>query len=221
MTSAQLNGVIAVLSAMLLAGGCSPEAEDDPKTAEVEQSIENPRPTAPLSCFGVVCAPPNQCQTSVRCNWLTRRCSYTANPVGTACDDGNPSTGHDTCAAGICAGIVLPVDDPSTPGDDRAGWVTCVYGSACQDRCCRVSGPSLPWVCSTGGVCPGNVWGQSSCDGPEDCAQGQVCCPMSDDISCRTSCPVETICHTDRDCTTGQVCSQQVGALGQCAAAPT
>lgn len=143
-------------------------------------------------------------------------CNYTSKPVGTACDDRNPSTGNDTCVEGTCAGIVLPLDDPSTPGDDRAGWVTCADGSVCQDRCCLVSGLGLPWVCSTGGVCPGSQWGQSSCDGPEDCAQGQVCCPMSDDISCRSSCAVEALCHTDRDCPTGQVCSQRVEPWVQC-----
>ena len=101
MTSSRLNGVIAVLPAMLLAGGCSPEEEDDPTTAKVEQSTENLPPTAPLSCFGVVCAPPNQCLTSVGCNWPTRRCRYTAKPVGTACDDGNPSTSNDLSAEEI------------------------------------------------------------------------------------------------------------------------
>jgi hypothetical protein len=171
----------------------------------------------PPSCFGVVCAPPNQCQASVSCNLRTRRCSYTPKPAGAACDDGNPDTVNDECNGGSCAGIPLPADDPSTPGDDRPGRITCLDGSTCQDRCCEV-GPHLDWVCATGGVCPADLWGQVSCDGPEDCPTGQVCCPMPDELRCQATCPVDTICHADRDCPTGQVCSGRSGPWGQCAA---
>lgn len=173
------------------------------------------RLSAPLSCYGVVCAPPGPCQATVSCNPFTRGCSYTAVPDGTACDDGNPNTGNDTCAGGTCTGT--PLDVPSTPGDDRRGWVTCLDGQTCQDRCCRVAGPNLPWVCATGGECPAALFGQSSCDGPEDCAAGQVCCPMPDDIACAATCPLEAMCHTDKDCPAGQACSDRVGVWGQCA----
>ncbi len=191
MTSSRLNGVTAVLSAILLAGGCGPGVQDDPTTANVGQ------PAEPL-----------------------HGCSHTAQPMGTGCDDRNGSTGKDACAEGMCSGTVLLMDDPGTPGDDRAGWVTCADGSICQDRCCRVNGPTLPWVCSTGGLCPGNQWGQSACDGPEDCAHGQVCCPGSDNVSCQVSCPFGPLCHTDQDCPTGQVCGQSVAPWAQCVPRP-
>lgn len=39
------------------------------------------------------------------------------------------------------------------------------------------------------------------CDGPEDCAEGEVCCAVGQDGNfCRSSCSDLVVCHDHRDC---------------------
>jgi glucose/arabinose dehydrogenase len=78
-------------------------------------------------------------------------------PDGTACDDGDPCNGAETCLAGICR--------HGTPAPDGT---TCVVGDAChaagtcQAGAC-VAGPALPdgTPCAGGDPCGG----QASCSG--------------------------------------------------------
>src|SRR5262249_25734223 len=59
------------------------------------------------ACTGgddVVCAAADQCHGAGVCDPATGACSSPPLPDGTACEDGDPSTLHDACVAGICQG---------------------------------------------------------------------------------------------------------------------
>jgi hypothetical protein len=88
----------------------------------------------------------------------------------------------------------LTADMPLTVGNEGEGLVTCGSG-ACADTCCD-------GVCSPG--CALEVPTAFSCDGPEDCGTGSLCCGNAEQTQTQcmmaTSCPVYT-CHTSADCT--------------------
>jgi hypothetical protein len=94
-----------------------------------------------------------------------------------------------------------PADDPSTPGDDRAGYVWCGETPASGVTC-----PPDTLCCLTSSSCatheqgcqdPFNV---ATCDGPEDCTgAGERCQMLSHDRTCRAE-GIWTWCHTDADC---------------------
>jgi hypothetical protein len=116
---------------------------------------------------------------------------------------------HPNGVASITASYVDDVDDPNTPGDDRAGWVGCPTVGPCQGSCSGTITPNHPdaWICGRS-TSPTT---QYNCDGVEDCTQGQVCCLAGDFSSCRTECEPAShgswlLCHTNQDCPTGQVC---------------
>jgi hypothetical protein len=100
--------------------------------------------------------------------------------------------------------VPVLADDPNTPGDDRAGWIKCDDNVTCQNACYYTAAPTPGDVF----VCTENRWviGRAYCDGPEDCVQGEVCCPNSDYTHCATTCSLPRVCHTYQDCPTGQLC---------------
>jgi hypothetical protein len=50
----------------------------------------------------VTCAAPDQCHQAGVCQPATGTCTYSNQPDGTPCDDGNPATTDDVCAGGFC-----------------------------------------------------------------------------------------------------------------------
>lgn len=59
------------------------------------------------ACVGgppVICPAGNQCREAGTCQSATGLCTNPPRPDGTACDDGEPCSGRDTCLAGACAG---------------------------------------------------------------------------------------------------------------------
>lgn len=114
---------------------------------------------------------------------------------GETCDDGNHDSGDG------CSSTCQPDDNLATPGDDRAGYVTCSPKSG---------GPSL--TCGPGQFCAYTAdstscvpdQGQSGgfditvCDGPEDCAAGERCFD-NHVVYCGTEGPI-MVCHSDADC---------------------
>jgi cysteine-rich repeat protein len=116
-----------------------------------------------------------------------------------ACDDGNTSAGDG------CGSYCQLDDDWSTPGDDRAGFLTCASVSAGVSLTCR---PDMG-CCDSGTECqPDPSYCQSpfffkDCDGPEDCPTGMQCWAQSKYTGCDAH-PEQTYggvrCHTDADC---------------------
>jgi len=105
------------------------------------------------------------------------------------------------------------VDDPATPGDDRAGYFSCrVSSEVCgpDEFCCGASAGSGRGCIPKGSACgPAPVY----CDGPEDCQAGQSCAWGTSHYG--VSCGVigsgpqwyGAVCHTSADCPAGQACS--------------
>ena len=134
---------------------------------------------------------------------------------GEACDDGNLTSG-DGCSASC-----QREDNAKTPGDDRAGYATCTSSSSgtaltCGDGlgCCPdpTNVPAGPICAATRTDCGFVMAFIVFCDGPEDCAAGQVCLNGKYDNSCVTGQPgpaggYAQLCHSDRDCGTAKCAS--------------
>jgi hypothetical protein len=98
-------------------------------------------------------------------------------------------------------------DDPSTPGDDRAGYVSCSdpatqASMTCGPNlgCCSHAGPS----CAADGTqCSAGQPFFDACDGPEDCAgTGYPCWQGRFGNICSTPAGgFNIVCHTNADCT--------------------
>lgn len=124
-----------------------------------------------------------------------------------------PSPGKIPCA--MAMGMIMSCDvstqecciqnpTPCDGGGDAGG--SDAGADAKPDAACGMgSGGSK---CVAKGTCKGDV--TLACDGPDDCAAGQVCCfkpaaPMTTDegaTTCETTCPMGTavVCHEDKDC---------------------
>jgi len=118
------------------------------------------------------------------------------------CDDGN-TAGGDGCSASC-----LFDDDLGTVGDDRPGFM------ACGDRSCATNGECCGDVSAGMRMCIADpsacIGGPNHCDGPEDCAAGEVCwearwalCLTNDSTQPRGA----RRCHTDAHCNGDQRCT--------------
>jgi cysteine-rich repeat protein len=135
-----------------------------------------------------------------------------------ACDDGNTTAGDG------CGSYCQLDDDVSTPGDDRAGFLTCAGVSEGVNLTCR---PDMG-CCSPRTECrPDESYCQSplwfrDCDGPEDCPAGEQCWELQKHFGCAADPQVSgsVLCHTDADCVMPEVnpcengyCSGRASAL--------
>jgi hypothetical protein len=103
--------------------------------------------------------------------------------------------------------------DAATAIDAPMGSATQINcGTATCDRasqvCCFTGFPTITTMCTATAQCT-NLPGR--CDGPEDCASGEVCCGTQTGASCmaQAQCTGQTaarLCHTAADCSSGQVC---------------
>jgi hypothetical protein len=120
-----------------------------------------------------------------------RECNADGTPKNTPCNDG--------CLNGVCR-------TDGTVG--RSGWVTC---GTDNKRCTTAQGcyndPSNPGP----GICAGGEYLEIKCDGPNDCAQGQVCCKQSQYIESHYLCFNGGACPNDYDRTYfAQVCDPKL-----------
>jgi hypothetical protein len=108
-----------------------------------------------------------------RCDPATAACGLAARTDGTACDDGNPCTEHDACAAGSCRSAPRTCDDGNPCTDDSCDpAVGCSFvpnAAACDDGNPCTTGES----CS-GGACAGTPL---SCDDGNPCTDDS-CAPL-------------------------------------------
>jgi len=129
------------------------------------------------------------------CNPATGKCVTSAQHEGFACDDGDPCTVGDQCAAGLCApGVAVTCDDGNLCTSDF-----CLPGQGCahQDNAS---------VCNDGDVCTTNdVCAQGQCKGgkPLACDDGNPC--TSDACDSAVGC---VHAPSDGECTDGNLCTQ-------------
>ncbi|HMI91747.1 MAG TPA: hypothetical protein VK509_10315, partial [Polyangiales bacterium] len=97
--------------------------------------------------------------------------------------------------------IPLTADKPLTSGHEGEGLIHCGAG-ACRHSCCDD-------VCSGSG-CDAMAVKRISCDGPEDCTGGQICCGQADrsETFCSAAelCTLR-VCHADDQCVAPQFCN--------------
>jgi len=127
-----------------------------------------------------------------------------------ACDDGNPCTADDKCAAGLCLGTALACSDgnPCTADacEPKAG--ACLHPPAANATCDDGN------LCTTGeqcqaGACAGGL--AKSCDDGDTCTQ-DACTPGTG--LCGHT-PTTAPCSDGNACTNGDLCS-----AGKCQGAP-
>jgi cysteine-rich repeat protein len=144
-----------------------------------------------VACFGLCLGTPLAC-------WPIELCGDGMVTGGEACDDGNADDGD-----GCSASCELD-DDIGTPGDERAGFMTCTNAETSVSVTC---GPGLG-CCRGGPSCAETLdacaspFEFSSCDGPEDCGTGEQCWLDRSYVGC-SSTPTPyffVFCHTDDDC---------------------
>ncbi len=131
-------------------------------------------------------------------------------------DSGTPMPGVDAGRPmpGTDAGRPMGTRDPRLETDPDPGQVTCGMAT-CNvpaQTCCTTLFPSGQ-SCVAAGMCSGGTSAPGNCDGPEDCAGGQLCCAPSGfaDLTRGTTCEASCgsrfqMCQTSADCPSGQSC---------------
>ncbi len=162
------------------------------------------------SCVGALCkagsvvdcGDNNPC-TNDACD-AQHGCQHT-NVDGGSCDDGKACSTNDTCAHGVCLGVVLSCDDnnPCTDNscDNQGGCVFLANDVTCDDGN----------ACTTGEACHNHACGAGAvvqCDDKNPCTQ-EVCDPKS---GCKGVVLNGSACEDGDACTIGDTC-----VSGQCA----
>jgi len=140
------------------------------------------------------CGDDNPC-TADSCDPETGDCKHDSGPLdGANCDDGNPCTGSDKCAGGVCAGTLLPpdqlaelectckVDKDCEPLDDDDvcnGVLACKIEEGNAFGLCVIPAESLP-VCDDDNPCTDDGCDKKlGCVHPDDdtndCDDGDPC----------------------------------------------
>ena len=165
-------------------------------------------------CAAVACdEPPDVChEASGTCKDGT--CEY-APLDGSKCDDGDPCTVDDACAAGVCAGVLLACDAP--PGAECKDGPTLLVSAGpgeCKDGACEYETSEVP--CDVGcedGGCLGDPCAGVTCETPPGPCYASVGTCSSG------SCIYEPLkgggCDDSDPCTIGDSCEE-----GLCVGSP-
>ena len=151
------------------------------------------------ACVGtpLACDPaPNAC-TIVACTFQNKGCANNPN-IGGTCDDGEPCTNPDTCAAdndnpgqGKCLGAPNTCDDKNPCTDD-----SCTPGVGCQHpnntATCTLTDPCNPTGQCVDGACKppdkncndGNACTDDACDPKKGCSHTNNTAPCNDGNPC-------------------------------------
>jgi len=152
------------------------------------------------ACAGVPqqCVDGNPCTLDL-CNPSSGAC---ANPPGTAnCDDGDPCTGGDGCAAGVCTGVKQVCNDSNPCTVD-----------ACNPATSQCEAKAAPGPCDDGKLCTKNdACAGGGCFGePNVCSDGNPCtagtCNEQTGKCGFSPVPPSTPCDDGNACTSGDIC---------------
>jgi hypothetical protein len=153
-------------------------------------------------------------------------CGGDDDPGGDGDGDGDAGSSADAAGNGADA-------DVTAPDADLGGGADAANGVACGDTvcdpdsevCCITQGSGPPpgettTECTAPDACEGSA---ATCDGPEDCGDGEVCCGSfggggggggTGSAECTAETCQFTICHTADDCPndTDQCCDYGFGS---------
>jgi hypothetical protein len=130
-------------------------------------------------------------------------------------DDPGDQAAIDATVAEVDAAPVADADpaapdaDPAAP-DAAAGGestiISCGADTCSRDSeiCCYTNFPNITQMCAAADACmaPAVI---ATCDGPEDCTGGDICCVNTTGAVCKpasecTGTTAGQVCHTDEDC---------------------
>ena len=176
------------------------------------------------ACYGAGAKPStNVCRV---CAPAGSQTEWTPDPTAGACSDGDPCTGGDHCADGLCVGAPVDCDDknPCTSDhcdaglgcvhDDAAGTCDdanpCTVGDTCEAGKCAAGKDSLD--CDDKNPCTVDSCDPTTgcvhlADPAKACDDGNVC--TEDTCTPATGCahaPVAGACEDGNLCTTGDQC---------------
>jgi len=119
-----------------------------------------------------------------------------------ACSGDDPSTSELTAANGSSSSVA----SSSATGGGKA--LPCGPNKTCASACCLVTNDAGIYCSGSPSQCPSTALVKTECDGPSDCAQGQVCCGVHGTAFvtyCRAYCNdgEEQFCNAQGDCPAG------------------
>ena len=135
-------------------------------------------------CANANCQPLTSCHSTGYCESSTGKCTNPLRADGSLCDDKNPATTGDKCAAGVCFGVDRCLHKVCTASD------SCHFAGACDPQTGLCSDPAVAGgtACDDGnpltendrcvaGVCSGtlNCGGASFCTVPEPACMMPIC----------------------------------------------
>jgi hypothetical protein len=192
----------------LASGGCSTEPLTDGAACDDNNACSLGDSCQGGACIGSqsqVCADDNPC-TDDLCKPATG-CSFKNNFA--TCDDGDPCTTKDVCAAGVCLAGGAACDDsnPCTADSCEAATGNCTNTPSDAALCSDGS------ECTFGDHCAGGKCVSGALDG---CDDGNQCTADSclDEKTCQQQPLTNTDCADDDLCTTPDVCKAGVCQAG-------
>lgn len=148
---------------------------------------------------------------------ITLRCQDNPATAWIVLNDGALACAYLTVRPGYLAtpGVYAVTDPACVQPAIASGATVACEGQSCSSE----TGPCCPAteLMSRVGYCSANCYSAMTCDGPDDCAPGRVCCSLeSTDGFAGTACmlasqcvsPSRVICRTSSDCQSTQTCTK-------------
>eukprot|EP01065_Artemidia_motanka_P042695 TRINITY_DN5771_c0_g3_i2.p1 TRINITY_DN5771_c0_g3~~TRINITY_DN5771_c0_g3_i2.p1 ORF type:complete len:4752 (+),score=1264.50 TRINITY_DN5771_c0_g3_i2:1602-15857(+) len=172
-------------------------------------------------CVAVVCAAPDSCHLPSSCDPTTGECRKVQRVDGSVCDDALATTSNDTCAGGLCTGVLNCTGTAAgCSSNGQCRTVSC-SGSACQlvdkpdgSGCSDYNGVTVGDRCLNG-LCSGtDACSGVSCPSPTQCTMQGTCVSGASISSewpaaCSTPHrPDHTVCDDGDGATVDDVCRQ-------------
>eukprot|EP01059_Diplonema_ambulator_P030329 TRINITY_DN5151_c0_g1_i9.p1 TRINITY_DN5151_c0_g1~~TRINITY_DN5151_c0_g1_i9.p1 ORF type:complete len:6713 (+),score=1239.17 TRINITY_DN5151_c0_g1_i9:1796-20140(+) len=166
-------------------------------------------------CSGVTCTPRSACHDIGVCDMQTGLCTEPVKPTGTPCDDGQPATLNDQCAAGTCQGTLVCGNVLCANSNPQCATLSCVSnrcvetlkkdGAACDDK----DTTTLDDQC-IGGACAGtNPCSGVVCTVVSQCHVAGTCEPLTGKCTTPVK-PNRTPCNDGQASTTDDMCMNGV-----------
>ena len=186
--------------------------------------------SAPLAADGTPCTDGNVCTVGDACQFgvclpkaitdcddgtpctvgacsLPKGCSYSASVGGEACNDANPCTEKDACAAGKCAGNATACSDGNVCTADYCDTVKGCVGIPSAATCTDGNACTVGDAC-TDGACKGGS-SKPDCDDKNACTKDSC-----SEVSGCVHVAIAEVCDDGDKCTTGDKCSNGACAAG-------